>query len=80
MTNMDTAVSIREMAQMVCGLLPESEIQLQFDMPKDLASFGYNPEMVIRLDSRKLQSLGWKAETGLEEMFRRLIESMRNSQ
>ena len=49
---------------MVCGLLPESEIQLQFDMPKDLASFGYNPEMVIRLDSRKLQSLGWKAETG----------------
>lgn len=79
-TNMDTAVSIREMAQMVCGLLPESEIQLQFDMPKDLASFGYNPEMVIRLDSRKLQSLGWKAEIGLEEMFRRLIESMRNSQ
>ena len=49
-------------------------------MPKDLASFGYNPEMVIRLDSRKLQSLGWKAEIGLEEMFRRLIESMRNSQ
>lgn len=75
-TNMDTAVSIREMAQMVCDLFPESGIQLQFDMPKDLASFGYNPEMVIRLDSRKLQSLGWKAETGLEDMFRRLIESM----
>lgn len=75
-TNMDTAVSIREMAQMVCDLFPESGIQLQFDMPKNLASFGYNPEMVIRLDSRKLQSLGWKAETGLEDMFRRLIESM----
>lgn len=75
-TNMDTAVSIREMAQMVCDLFPESGIQLQFDMPKDLASFGYNPEMVIRLDSSKLQALGWKAETGLEEMFRRLVESM----
>ena len=48
------------------------------DTPKDLSSFGYNPEMVIRLDSRKLQALGWKAETGLEEMFLRLVESMQS--
>ena len=75
-TNMDTAVSIREMAQLVCGLVPEQGIQLRFDTPENLASFGYNPEMVICLDSRKLQSLGWQAEVGLEEMFRRLIQSM----
>lgn len=75
-TNMDTAVSIREMALLVCGLNEKGKIQLQFDMPENLASFGYNPEMVIRLDSRKLQSLGWHAEVGLQEMFRRLIGSM----
>ena len=75
-TNMDTAVSIREMAEMVCRIFPGSGIQVEMDTPKDLSSFGYNPEMVIRLDSRKLQALGWKAETGLEEMFLRLVESM----
>lgn len=78
-TNMDTAVSIREMAQLVCGLVPEQGIQLRFDTPENLASFGYNPEMVICLDSRKLQSLGWQAEVGLEEMFRRLILSMKDA-
>lgn len=78
-TNMDTAVSIREMAQLVCGLVPERGIQLRFDTPENLASFGYNPEMVICLDSRKLQSLGWQAEVGLEEMFRRLIGSMQSA-
>ena len=77
-TNMDTAVSIREMAEMVCRIFPGSGIQVEMDTPKDLSSFGYNPEMVIRLDSRKLQALGWKAETGLEEMFLRLVESMQS--
>ncbi|MBO5372842.1 MAG: NAD-dependent epimerase/dehydratase family protein [Lachnospiraceae bacterium] len=74
-TNMDTAISIREMAEMVCNLYPQSGIQVKIDIPKDAASFGYNPEMVIRLDSTKLQNLGWKATVGLEEMYRRMIDS-----
>lgn len=76
-TNMDTAISIREMAELVCRIVPEAGIKVTLDMPDDIASFGYNPEMVIRLDSSKLQALGWNAETGLEEMFKRLIESMK---
>jgi len=47
------------------------------DIPEDLASFGYNPEMIIRLDSKKLMQLGWKATIGLEEMFERLIKGMK---
>ncbi|MGN0483268.1 MAG: NAD-dependent epimerase/dehydratase family protein [Lachnospiraceae bacterium] len=78
-TNMDTAITIRQMAELVCSLFPESGIQVTVDMPKDLASFGYNPEMVIRLDSSKLEKLGWKATTGLEEMYRRLVRSMQCS-
>ncbi len=74
-TNMDTAVSIREMAEMVCGLYPENDIQVKIDIPEDVANFGYNPEMVIRLDNAKLKELGWNATVGLEEMFRRMIES-----
>lgn len=74
-TNMDTAVSIREMAKLVCGLYPESGIQVKIEIPDDVSSYGYNPEMVIRLDASKLQNLGWKATVGLSDMFLRMINS-----
>lgn len=76
-TNMDTAISIYEMGKLVCELYPESGITVEKDIPEDLSGFGYNPEMVIRLDSSKLESLGWKATVDLKGMFRRLIESMK---
>lgn len=75
-TNMETAVSIREMAELVCGLDVTKCIQVVIDIPKDIAAYGYNPEMVICLDSGKLQKLGWKPEVCMREMFERLIESM----
>ncbi len=71
-TNMDTAVSIREMAEMVCETIGESEIKVVYDIPADVSSFGYNPEMVIRLDAGSLMALGWRASVGLEEMYRRM--------
>lgn len=76
-TNMETAVSIREMGELVCALVPEKNIHVCLDIPEDVAKFGYNPEMVIRLNSEKLQKLGWEPEVGLREMFARLIESMK---
>ena len=76
-TNPDTACSIKEMAQLVCDIYPETGIQVVIDIPENVASFGYNPEMVIKLDSTRLEKLGWKAQVGIEEMFKRLIESMR---
>lgn len=75
-TNMDTAISIKEMAQLVCDLVPEKNLCVKFDIPEDVSAFGYNPEMVIRLDSSKLCDLGWKVSVGLNEMFIRLIKSM----
>ena len=76
-TNMETAVTIRDMAEMVCRMFPGIEVII--DIPDDISSFGYNPEMIIRLDSSALQALGWKPEVGMEEMFARLIESMKTS-
>lgn len=74
-TNMDTAISIYDMAKLVCGLVPESGITVERDIPEDLDSFGYNPEMVIRLDSTKLQELGWTPTQDLQGMYQRLINS-----
>lgn len=74
-TNMQTAVSIKEMAELVCQTFPESGIKVVVDMPEDIEKFGYNPEMVIRLDSSKLEKLGWKATTGLKDMYLKMVES-----
>lgn len=72
-TNMDTAVSIREMAEMVCHTIGKDKIETVVQIPEDISLFGYNPEMKIRLDSSRLQALGWKATVGLEEMYQRMI-------
>lgn len=74
--NMNTRISIATMAQFVCGMFPEAGIQIAFDVPKDAASFGYNPEMTVALDSGKLAALGWEPTVNLQEMFKRLVASM----
>lgn len=75
-TNMDTACSIREMAELVAGLDPEAGVNVRVEIPQDLASFGYNPQMVIRLDTAELEALGFHPSVGMEAMFRRTIRSM----
>ncbi len=77
-TNMSTACSIKEMAQLVCDIFKDSNIQVKIDIPDNIAAFGYNPEMIIRLDSSKLEGLGWNASISLDEMFKRLVASMKN--
>jgi nucleoside-diphosphate-sugar epimerase len=74
---MNTACSIKEMAQLVCDIFSESDIQVKIEIPENVASFGYNPEMIIRLDSSRLESLGWKPQVDMDEMFKRLVASMK---
>lgn len=76
-TNMQTAVSIREMAEMVCKELADSQIHVTIDIPEDIGAFGYNPEMIICLDSSKLEALGWTATVDLKTMFARMIKGMK---
>ncbi|MBQ9067163.1 MAG: NAD-dependent epimerase/dehydratase family protein [Clostridia bacterium] len=76
-TNPATACSIREMAELVAGLEPDAGVSVRVEIPDDVASFGYNPEMVIRLDASALEALGWEPQVGIEDMFRRTIASMR---
>lgn len=77
-TNMETRISIKDMAQFVCDLYPEAGIYVTFDMPEDVSSFGYNPEMVIALDSSRLEALGWKAQVDLAGMYTRMIQSIQS--
>jgi dTDP-glucose 4,6-dehydratase len=77
--NMDTEISIRDLAQKFIDLYPEAGSKLVFDLKEDSAKFGYNPIMRNVLDSTKLMSLGWEPEYSIDDMIRHLVESLRKN-
>ena len=65
-----------DMAKMVAEKLANNEIKVVFDIPESAMTFGYAPDVNMRLNSDKLQALGWKPVIGLEEMYTRMMKSM----
>lgn len=74
--NMDTAISIADMAALFCKLFPESQSKVVFDIAENIESLGYNPVVKVQLNSVKLQLLGWKPSVNLDEMIKRLVKGM----
>lgn len=77
-SNEETHTTIADMAKMVCEKIAGGRIQVVFDIPES-NTFGYAADTKMKLSSDKLRTLGWKPEVGLEEAYRRLIESLRCS-
>lgn len=77
--NMDTEISIRNLAQRFIDLYPEAGSKLVFDLKEDAAKLGYNPVMRNVLDSTKLMGLGWEPEYSIDDMIRHLVESLRKN-
>ncbi len=77
-TNENTNIMIRDMAQMIADM-SGGKIKLIFDIPEDALKYGYAPAVKMRLCGEKLEKLGWKAQIDLPEMYKRLIESMKNT-
>jgi dTDP-glucose 4,6-dehydratase len=71
--NSATAISIRDTAALVAEKITDNKIKVVFniDIPKE-----YAPNLNLNLNTTQLESLGWHAEIGLEEAYRRMIESM----
>ena len=78
-SNEKTFCSIREMAERLIAAHPESGSKLVFDIPEDVASLGYPPSSRLHLFSGKMGALGWSPSVGLEEMYDRLMRSMKES-
>lgn len=74
-SNPQTHTTIANMAKMVAEKIAMGKINVIFDIPKE-NTFGYASDTKLKLNSDKLQSLGWKPEIGLEESYRRMIEFM----
>lgn len=75
-SNEYSCISIKEMAQMVATNIAKDKIKVIIDIPEDIESYGYAPKEKMKLSSKKIQSLGWIAEVGIEDSYRRMIESM----
>jgi dTDP-glucose 4,6-dehydratase len=74
--NKESAITIRETAEMIIEKITNNRIKLVFDIDVP-AEYAPNLNLNLNLNTTKLESLGWKAEVGLEEAYRRMIESMR---
>lgn len=73
--NPTTYCSIREMADMVASEFGNGNCQVRLTIP-DNPNTSYNPTHKIYMDNSKLESLGWKAQKGLREMYERMIFCM----
>lgn len=70
--NSRAVVSIRDLATMLTGLAPERGLKATFARPRD----GYIASSVARSapDTARLERLGWRPVTSVEEGFRRTID------
>lgn len=73
--NPETHTTIANMAKMVCEKFGDGKINVVFDIPES-NTFGYAADTKMKLNSDKLQKLGWKPEVDLEESYRRMIRSI----
>lgn len=74
--NMDTFCSIKEMAEIFVQEGKNSTSKLVFDIPEDISKFGYAPISIMKLNSEKIMSLGWKPLYNMSCMAQRLMKSM----
>ena len=77
--NPDTHTTISNMAKMVCEEIADGSINVVYDIPES-NQYGYAADTKLRLNSDKLQSLGWKPRINLETAYRRLIEYIKETE
>lgn len=76
--NEDSHTTIRAMAEMLAHEVANDEIRVVFDIPDDASTYGYAPDVKLRLSGEKMRSLGWQPEVGLKEAYTRMLGSMRD--
>lgn len=73
--NEANTMTIREMAEMVAGQVAYGKIKVVFDIPSENIH-GYAAKTGLKLSSEKIEKLGWKPNTGLKEMYEKMIVDM----
>lgn len=58
--------------------IANNKIKVIYEIPESNV-FGYANDVKMKLNSDKLQKLGWKPSIGLEEAYKRMIEDIKNN-
>jgi nucleoside-diphosphate-sugar epimerase len=74
--NFDTGISICDMAELVCREFSEGNSKVVFDITEDAGKLGYGPVIKLRLNTDKIEELGYVPSVDLKESYRRMIEYM----
>lgn len=75
LANVDTYCSINEMAHLVAKEFGENKVSvITPDVEK--YNFKFSPEHRLKLDTRKVKSLGWDTSICLAEMYARMMKTM----
>ncbi|MGT2832081.1 NAD-dependent epimerase/dehydratase family protein [Streptococcus halotolerans] len=72
--NEESPIMIRDLAQLLLSYFPERHLNLVFDIPKEIGK-GYSKMGRTKLDTSKLELLGWKKDVSLEVGIKKTIES-----
>ena len=72
--NEASSMRILDMANLVAEKVADGKINVVIDIPEN-AHFGYAADTKLRLDASKMRELGWTAQVGLEEAYRRMLQS-----
>ena len=72
--NEATYISIRQMAELVAKTFNPDHVHVVIEMQEGL---GYSPTTKLRLDTQRIQTLGWTPYYNMKDMFGHLIASMK---
>jgi len=71
--NPDASATVREMAELVANEVCGGRINVVLNVPEDLKTRGYAPNVGYTLNANKLKALGWTPKYGLDEMYLRML-------
>lgn len=69
-------MKIHKMAEMVANRVAKGKIKVVYDIPETNFQFGYAPDTRMKLNTTKIQALGWFPQIDLEEAYKRTIAYM----
>ena len=76
--NPDACVPIKELARLCSETLSGGRARVVFDIPESALTYGYAPDVKMRLNADKMKALGWQPSIPLDEMLRRLAADIRS--